>query len=187
MDFQHLQQHRTDFPRRSFLGTAADAAALPAEHQDQIHFLDIEATQFAEHYLHVSYMQQGAMSTAHPFPFRAGYFQQVENHSYRSLEGLKKWLYQRAIPFSHYGLLIRDDSGQAVWLTWKMVIKYAGQLFRHTGRLMFDETLNWGLFYDHHGLFTFGRNRIFNPEEEYQQMYEQNELRQQYPFLRFPY
>ncbi|OON68857.1 hypothetical protein [Hymenobacter sp. CRA2] len=187
IDFQHLRQHRTDFPPYSFLGSAAEAAALPVEHQAQIHFLDAEASRFVDQYLEASSMQRGAMSTGNPTPFRAGYFQHLETYSDDTPAVLKKWLYRRGIPFSHYVLLYGGTSPQNVLLTWKMVIKYAGQLFRAHDWLVFDETLNGALSYHHDGLFTFARPRIFDPEPEYQQMYAQQELQLRYPFLRFPY
>ncbi|WP_400191781.1 hypothetical protein [Hymenobacter sp. B81] len=185
IDFKHLQEHRIDFPAYSFLGTAAEAAALSAEHQDQIHFLGAAATTFVDQYLEASYMMHGAMSTRNPTPFRTGYFQNIETFSPESEAALKKWLYRRGIPFRHYVLLLGNE--EAVLLTWKMVMKYAADIFLHSDQLVFDETLNWGLFYYHHLPFTFGKNRVFDPEEESQRMYALHEMRRQYPFLQFPY
>lgn len=187
IDFQHLPEHRTAVPLYSFLGSAAEAALLPAEHQAQIHFLDAEATGFVDQYLDASYLMHGAMSTTNPRPFRAGYFQHLETHEDQTPAVLKKWLYRRGLPFGQYVLLIGGTSQQNVLLTWKMVIKYAERIFWAHDSLVFDKTLNWALFYEHDGLFTFGRNRVFDPEEEYQRMREQHELQRRYPFLQFPY
>jgi hypothetical protein len=187
IDFQNLREHSTAFPPYSFLGSAAEAAALPAEHRDQIHFLDAEASRFVAQYLDASYMQRGTLGPLSSWPFRAGYFKHLETLPDARPAVLKKWLYERGIPFRHEVLLLGGTGSQEVLLTWKMVIKYADRIFRAHDWLVFDQTLYWALFFDPHGLFTFGRDREFDPAEEYQQMYAQQELRRRYPFLQFPY
>ncbi|TLM89437.1 hypothetical protein [Hymenobacter jeollabukensis] len=187
LDFQPLRKHRTDFPSYSFMGSAAEVALLPAEHQAQMHFLDAEGSRFVDAYLDASYLMRRATDQGNSRPFRTGYFKHLETHQNETPAALKKWLYERGIPFRHEVLLHGCTSNQDVLLTWKMLIKYAKRIFRVHDWLVFDETLYWALFYHHDGLFTFGRDRSFAPEEQFQQMYAQQELRRRYPFLKFPY
>jgi hypothetical protein len=123
-------------------------------------------------------------------PFRPRYFKQREHLRRYSDQELKKWLYRRGIPFGKYVLLYVDamsTSRQAVLLTWKMVVKYAAGLFGPQDQLLFDQTLNWGLFYDHGAGFSFGRDKVLDNEGEYQKMAELAELKKKYPFIKTPY
>jgi hypothetical protein len=194
IDFSNLKEYATDFPTRwSFLGSPEDAAAIPPAHKDQIHFLSEEASRCVGRFLYASRMLDGLNPYGYDgctwIPFRKNYFRQVDDCMI-TLNGdqkIKKWLYNRGIPFGKEVILDADISGRAVVLTWKMVIKYWEGLFFADDLVIFDETLNWGLFYFHESHLYFGKNRIFNMEEEYVKMAELNELRKQYPFLKFPY
>jgi hypothetical protein len=191
VEFATLPEYRTEFPQCSFLGTQAEALALSPEHQAQIHFLNPEATAFIQAYLNTSYMFRGGPMPGNPeSPFHLGYFKQIDHLPSYSDQTLKKWLYRRGIPFGSYVLLYVDtmsSSRQAVWLTWKMVLKYADGLFGAQDQLLFDQTLNWGLFYDHWKGFSFGRDKVLDNEVEYQKMAELAELKRKYPFIKTPY
>ena len=49
-------------------------------------------------------------------------------------------------------------------LTWKMVIKYSHNLFSGCDQSVWDKTLNWRLEYHHDGLFTYGKDYIFDAQ-----------------------
>ena len=191
IDFAHLPEYRTEVPPRSFLGTYEQALTISPEHQAQIHFLNPEATAFIQDYLTHSHMFAGGPMPANPdSPFRPGYFKQLEHLLSYSDQTLQKWLYRRGIPFAKYVLLYVDtmsSSQQAVLLTWKMVLKYAERIFVPVEQLLFDQTLNWGLFYDHWKGFSFGRDKVLDNEVEYQKMAELAELKKKYPFIKTLY
>jgi hypothetical protein len=58
-----------------------------------------------------------------------------------------------------------------------MVVKYWEGLFFSDDIIIFDETLNWGLFYFHEDKLFFGNEKIYDKEFEYQKTIELNELK----------
>lgn len=191
IDFAQLPEYRTEVPPRSFLGTYEQGIALSPAHQAQIHFLTPEATAFIQAYLNTSHMFAGGPLPANPAsPFRQGYFKQIEHLPSYANQSLKKWLYRRGIPFGKYVLFYVDTkstSRQVVLLTWKMVLKYADGLFGPEEQLLFNPTLNCGLFYDPKNGFSFGRDKVLDNEVEYQKMTELAELKKKYPFIKTLY
>jgi len=154
-DFEkNLIQYFTDFPEVwSFLWSPEEAENIVDEHKDQIHFLNTEGTKFIKDYFESSGMNKGFPE----FPFK-NHFKKIED--FKIFEGcnekLKKWLFDREIPFSKYVFIESDQSGQSVMLTWKMVIKYCEGIFFAEDLVIFDSSLNWGLFYYHEGEIYFG-------------------------------
>ena len=65
-------------------------------------------------------------------------------------------------------------------LTWKMVIKYWKGLFGAEDSILFDETLNWGLYYWHEDWLFFGMDKIYDKEYEYEKTREYNELKEKF-------
>lgn len=65
---------------------------------------------------------------------------------------VRKWLYQRGIPFRQR-VLLSWRATEAVVTTWKMFVKYWDDLW-YPGAddlAVFDESLSWALFLTHHG------------------------------------
>lgn len=58
-----------------------------------------------------------------------------------------------------------------------MLIKYWEGLFFADDLLIFDESLNWGLFYFHENKLYFGTDKIYDQEFEYEKTRELNELK----------
>ncbi len=80
-------------------------------------------------------------------------------------EAIKKYLYNLGIPFSQKVYIsIQPQFGFV--LTWKMVIKYAHNLFSAYDLIVRDRTLNWALQFHHDDLFTFGKDLIFDSQME---------------------
>ena len=76
---------------------------------------------------------------------------------------VKKWLYERGIPFDQKVYWITQPEWGFI-LTWKMVIKFSNEIFFGTDEVIWDKTLNWCLIFDHNDVFYFGKNRNFNAE-----------------------
>ncbi|MGJ8661316.1 MAG: hypothetical protein ACSHXL_04710 [Bacteroidota bacterium] len=114
------------------------------------------------------------------YPDLTNYFKDVETFdaSFKSDKEIKKWLHKRGIKYSTKVFDI-DQPDIGFILTWKMVIKHYEILYSGDA-LFWDETLNWGLVCHHDGLFTFGKNRIYNDNEQQIRLTMLNkELRQQ--------
>lgn len=58
-----------------------------------------------------------------------------------------------------------------------MVIKYIETIEFPDDHYVFDESLNWGLLIYHDSTLYFGKDRIFDPETEYQNTILLNKLR----------
>lgn len=178
LHFDNITTHTSDFPpRRSFLGTAEEAAAIPATHQDQIFFLNEEASQFVRAYLDASHMVTWRAWE----PFNPRYFSAVQSISLED-EALdvKKWLYEKPIPFAKRVYLCGGSHDPAAALTWKMVIHYWTRIFRGSDLVIFDETLNWCLFYFHEDHLFFGAGKVYDPDYEAEKAKDRNALQQQY-------
>lgn len=175
-DFEkHITQYWTkEFPDVwSFLWSAEEAEKISTEHKDQIHFLNENGTKLINEFLDSSKMTQGL-----PYePFKK-YFKTIDE--FRVTENcdseIKKWLYDKGIPFSKYVFIDCDRSGQSVMLTWKMVIKYWQGIFFADDIVIFDSSLEWGIFYYHESELYFGTDVIFDRKAEEQKTIELNEL-----------
>ena len=101
-------------------------------------------------------------------PFSNEYFEIIERFTITENSGkeIKKWLFNRGIPFSKYVFIDSERSGKSVMLTWKMVIKYWEGLFFADDLIIVDSSLDWGLFYFHESELYFGKNVKFDREKE---------------------
>lgn len=179
ISFANIKEYATDFPEVwSFLWSPEEAAEVSEEHRDQIYFLNSDAKEFLDSYIGSSKMLRGTAWK----PFNENYFQKVEEFEVTDNceNSLKKWLYSKPIPFDKFVYIDNDRSGQAVTMTWKMVIKYCEGLFFADDLVIFDETLNWGLYYFHEDVIYFGTDKIYDKELEYQKTIELNELKAKY-------
>ncbi|MEM1324468.1 MAG: hypothetical protein AAGI23_00860 [Bacteroidota bacterium] len=179
-DFERtLSQYWKEFPSEkwSFLGSPEDAKNIPSEHKDQIHFLTEEGRQFLENWIVSSKMQEDVdLWRDNTMVFNPNYFKKVEKFQlYQGSEKhVKKWLYQRGIPFSKYVFIDPWVGDQGVMLTWKMVIKYSERLFFAHDLLIVDSSLDWGLFYYHSDMLYFGHDIHFDREVNYKKVTDLN-------------
>lgn len=179
VNFDNIKTYSTDFPNTwSFLWSPEEAREIPQEHKDQIFFLNDEAGLFLKNFIESSRMITGPLWK----PFNERYFKIVEEFKINENCGteIKKWLFDKPISFDKYVFISSERSGQSVTLTWKMVIKYWEGLFFAHDLIIFDETLNWGLFYFHEDLLYFGSDKIYDKEFEYEKTQELNELKRKF-------
>ncbi|SDE70551.1 hypothetical protein SAMN05216464_108281 [Mucilaginibacter pineti] len=181
IDVENLKQYQIKRPDRwSLFGDAEDFDNLPVSHKDQIFFLDKTATDFLYEFLKVA-----KLIATNDNPFSKNNFKTVEHYTQMDNEnGLKKWLYNRAIPFKEEVFLLGDD---CILTTWKIVVKYAPDLFFSNDTVVFNSTLNWCLFYFHHDHLFFGRDNIYDTSNDQIKMDEINRLKGIYPNMKFPY
>lgn len=182
IDIENLKQHQIERPdHRTSFGDAKDFNRLPTTHQDQITFLNKNATEFLYDYLKVT-----KLIASNDNPFSRNNFKTVEQYTeMTNEEGLKKWLYNRAIPFKKEVFLLGDDD--SVLTTWKIIVKYAPDLFFGKDMVVFDKTLNWCLFYFHQDHLFFGKDNIYDSSNDAIKMDEMNRLKKMYPNMNFPY
>jgi hypothetical protein len=109
------------------------------------------------------------------FPFKKGLFRRTESFALTSVDHqdkllkedrkVKKWLYQRGIPFAA-PVFLSYDSSSAVLTTWKMLVRH-WRLFYYPisdDLTVCDGSLNWCLLFFHEHELHFGtKKREPNP------------------------
>jgi hypothetical protein len=179
INFDNLKSYSSDFPKTwSFLGSPEEASKISQEHKDQIFFLNDEAGELVRNYINSSKMVTGP-----PWkPFNERYFKKIQEFEVteKCEKEIKKWLYDKSIPFDKFVFIYGDKSGLEITLTWKMVIKYWQGLFFADDLILFDETLTWGLFYFHEDRLHFGTDKIYDKEFEYEKTADLNALKNQF-------
>lgn len=189
VNINNIQNFTEDRPvTGSVFGTATTFDELPETHKAQILFLNKEASDFLYSYSSSAHIITGGIWN----PFEKRNFKDVDTFddftgSERNEHALKKWMYKRAIPFSSWVFLLEDGNNQALLLTWKMVVKYAPQLFVMSDMIVFDATVNWCLVYFHEGKLFFGKHNVYNTDEDDKKMEALNEQKKKYPQFRHPY
>ena len=104
------------------------------------------------------------------FPFKKGLFRRIESlaltpvdHQDKLLKEdkkVKKWLYQRGIPFAA-PVMLCYDSTNVVLTTWKMLVRH-WQLFYYSisdDLTVCDSTLNWCVLFFHEHEIYFGTKK----------------------------
>jgi hypothetical protein len=194
MTLDELKSHRIDPPQVwTVFGAPEDFNTMPKVHRDQVIFLDKEAGDFLANYLKASRMyypphsppNEPSEESSH-WPFRFNYFKTIEKLMYPEADKLKKWLFNRGIPFRAEVFVLADD-GPEIITTWKMIVKYAPVLFWRGDVEVFDKTLNWGLYFFHEDAIFFGKDNINSGEIDQKSMAEINEAKRLFPDASFPY
>jgi hypothetical protein len=161
ISFENIEEHSVPLSEHPRKWLFYDEDTAPSEeHKDQIIALDPAAAKFLW-----DFERDIRITSFYPDVNR--YFRETTKFSFgENMESqVKNWLYNRGIPFSQKVFYsIQPDS--AFILTWKMVVHYSADLFFGHDLVVWDPSLNWGLYYDHNDLFTFGRNRIYDGQEE---------------------
>jgi hypothetical protein len=181
IDITNIKQYQIERPDTwSLFGDTADFDKIPTAHKDQIAFLDKTAAKFLYDFLNVA-----KLVATNDDPFNKNNFKTVEHYTNMTDEaGLKKWLYNRKIPFKGEVFVLGND---CILTTWKIVVKYAPDLFFSNDIVVFDKTLNWCLFYFHHDHLFFGKDNIYDSTNDYIKMDEISRLKKEYPNMKFPY
>jgi hypothetical protein len=147
----------------SCFGSPQYFESLPQVHQDQIFFLDPNASKLVSQFLSNSRMINAyGRSKYHPStwqPFSKAYFKSIKKLILLSNERkVKKWLFNCQIPFKREVFLI-TDSENVILTTWKIVVKYSDLIFTDGYAIVFDESINWCLYNEGKQLY-FGRDNM---------------------------
>jgi hypothetical protein len=132
---------------RSRLRGRFDLQVLSPAHLAHIEFLDAKSSS--------NLLQMTSPWVTQAPPFRHAYFSNVATTpiaGYRAdeIQQMKRWFYQRGVPFQRRVFLSWDHSTAAI-TTWKMVVRY-WNVFWHPSSddlFIFDESQSWLLFLWH--------------------------------------
>jgi hypothetical protein len=188
IDLDNIHQFTTPRPDLNFTGTGKDFDALPPTHKEQILFLNSAADKFIFEFASSARLLTGGFWN----PFEKGNFKTVEtfDHFYgirESQQELKKWLFNRGIPFDTWVFVLMGDNSPAMLMTWKMMLKCVAHLFFGYDVMVFDKTTNWCLVYFHENEMFFGKDKVFDATEDEEHMKALNERKKKYPDFKHPY
>ncbi len=133
------------------------------QHIAELKPLDKTGAEFLADYLNESRIHSNE-------PFKSGFFRNLDEIEIleNNEKKIKKWLYQRAIPFDKTVYLSWD--GQNGMITkWKFVVKYWDSIF-YGGSVdltVFDQNLKWALLFAHYDKIFFGTNKDYELKTEF--------------------
>lgn len=189
IDLNIIKKFTTPRPNGgSIFGSVADFDSLPETHKAQILFLDKRAEKYLYEYVENAQM----LSNGGWAPFEKGIFKTVIQYEHavdlqENSPLLKKWLYSKGIPFRNEVFVLCDSNPQALLMTWKMLIKYAFDIFLIGDTMIFDRTSNWSVFNYHEGQLFFAKDNIYDPSGNELYMQYLNEKKKKYPQFKHPY
>ena len=134
---------------------------LPDIHLNQLKPLDIKAANFLWDYISVSNLHNDT-------PFTKGFFRTIDKARITddNKQEIKKWLYQRAIPFDK-DVFLSYEPDDAIIVPWKIFIKYFDSFHYSDDLTIIDESLTWALLFYHEGEIYFGTNKDYKPSETF--------------------
>lgn len=138
--------------------------ALSEEHRDQLFYLDKESSDLVYDVVQSFDVLCGDDDWGNK-PFSAGCYEEVIKIE-RWLEDdvLKKWLYNRGVPFKSEILIVPifgTEDSCVVLSTWKMIAKYGSIFFSMDNIIVVDPQLKWCLYYHHDEIIHFAKGRDF--------------------------
>ena len=159
IDINNIKEYAIERPEGlTCLGTAEDFDNISDEFKDQIIFIN----EAAADYLYGDLKSANFITGSLWEPFKESNFKSVEKlMEVDDEKKLKKWLYERGIPFSKWVFLLPNYGHGPMTLTWKMVVKNARSIFWSDDIILFDETNQWCLCYWHEEEMFYGSMNRF--------------------------
>jgi hypothetical protein len=166
IDFTNIDQYTTPISefKLKWRFTEEKYTVLPGIHLNQLKPLDKEAALFLSTYI-------SKVDLHAEVPFKKKFFRTVDmiNVSEDNDTEVKKWLYQRGLPFEK-NVYLSWSNTEAMIVPWKILIKYFDS-FYYSGAddlTAFDESLQWSLMFFHESQIYFGTNKDFIPSDNFE-------------------
>ena len=161
VDFDNIEDHVISMDEFSLKWRFTDENyhRLPDLHLEQLKPLDKQASYFLSKYISKTNLHAD-------IPFKRNFFRNIDKAriSESNERKIKKWLYQRAIPFEKQVYLSWSNE-TAMIVPWKMIVKYFDD-FYYGGSddlTVIDRSLNWALLFFHEDEIYFGTNESYLP------------------------
>lgn len=163
IDFDNIYQHvipMVDF-RLKWRFTEEKYDKLPDQDLEQLKPLDNQAAKFLWDYITQTDLHKDT-------PFKKDYFRTIDKARilYGNEKVIKKWLYQRGLPFDKPVFLSWQPT-EAMIVPWKLLIKYFDSFYYAEDLTVIDQSLNWALLFYHEDEVYFGTNKDFKPSETF--------------------
>lgn len=128
---------------------------LPDEHLEQLKPLSKEASLFLSNYISMRSLHQD-------LPFKENFFRTIDKAKITSgnEKEIKKWLYQRGIPFQK-NVFLSWEPTNAMIVPWKLFVKYFDSFYYADDLTIFDQSMDWALLFYHEDEIYFGTNKEF--------------------------
>ena len=141
--------------------TVEEIDEMPVEHQDQFRFLDAAST--ASVYAAARRMNATCGDAWGTDPYAGGCYDAVIRFAPRGpvderVQLTKKWLYRCGVPFREDVLILPvfgAENTPVVQATWKMVVRYAANIFFRDNMVVIPPSAAWSLYYHHDDIFYF--------------------------------
>ncbi|MCP3932855.1 MAG: hypothetical protein GY705_27605 [Bacteroidetes bacterium] len=137
---------------------------LPEIHIEQLKPLNKKASNFLWDYISNSELHNDV-------PFKKGFFQTIDKAKIleENEKVIKKWLYQRAIPFEK-DVFLSWQPDDAMIVPWKILIKYFDSFYYSTSDdlTIIDQSLSWAILFYHEDEIYFGTNKYFKPSNSFE-------------------
>lgn len=165
IDFNNIDKHSipiADFSLK-WRFTEPNYDILPDIHLEQLKPLDKDAAKFISDYIYNTNLHADV-------PFKQNFFITIDKAQILpdNEKEIKKWLYQRGLPFEKTVYLFWDQQNSMI-VPWKIFIKYFDS-FYYPGSddlTIFDESLQWALLFYHEDEIYFGTNKDFKPSDNF--------------------
>jgi hypothetical protein len=135
---------------------------LPDQHLDQLKPLDKAASDFLWSFISNTDLHRD-------IPFKTDYFQTIDKANILDNKSeIKKWLYQRGLPFEKNVFLSWDKENSMI-VPWKLLIKYFDSFHYPASDdlTVIDQSLNWALLFYNEDEIYFGTKSDFKRSETF--------------------
>lgn len=144
--------------------TEAKYDKLPEIHLEQLKPLNEKASNFVWDFISDSGLHNHT-------PFKEGFFKTIDKAKIlkSNEKEIKKWLYQRGIPFEKE-VFLSWQPDDAMIVPWKLLIKYFDSFYYGSSDdlTIIDQSLNWSILFYHEDEIYFGTNKEFSPSESFE-------------------
>ena len=165
MNFQEINEHiipMDDFSLK-WRFTEEEYDLISNIHLNELKPLDNKASNFLNNFIE-------KIRIHNQVPFKENFFRTIDK--VKILEGnekaIKKWLYQRDLPFDKT-VFLSWDKETSMMTKWKFIVKYWDSIFYggSDDLTVFDESLEWSLLFFHEDEIYWGTNKKFESEDKY--------------------
>ena len=168
VDFSNIHEHiiPIDNFRLKWRFTEEKYDLLPNEHLDQLKPLNEKASLFLWNFIDQTNLHEN-------IPFKNDFFKTIDKAkiSGDNNKEIKKWLYQRGIPFDKPVFLSWQPTDGMI-VPWKIFIKYFDSFYYGGDDLtIIDQSLIWSLLFYHEDEIYFGTNKEFAPSKIFEDIH----------------
>jgi len=152
ISFETIADHT--IPVNDFSLNARFIENLPVATQNQLKPLNVEASKFLHDFITISELHKDD-------PFKKDFFKtkSVIDIKDGNNDEIKTWLHKLGIPLNKE-VFLSWDSTTTMIVSWELFVKYFDDFYYSASDdlTIFDQSLNWAVFFAHYELLYYGSN-----------------------------